>query len=65
MINDQEQRQYLISVSHGIVEYKDCHGSDIESLIKCADDKMYDEKRYIKEELKVQIIRSIKRSQSS
>lgn len=56
-INEQEGRLYLISVSHGIVTCDKFEKVDIEFLIKNADDKMYAEKKYIKETLKVQIIR--------
>ncbi len=57
-INEQEGRLYLISVSHGIVTCDKFEKVDIEFLIKNADDKMYAEKKYIKETLKVQIIRN-------
>lgn len=56
-INNQENRAYNISVSHGIVEHDNSERSEIEFLIKRADDKMYSEKKYIKEELKVKIIK--------
>lgn len=49
MINEQEDRHYLISVSHGIVfcgGEKSCTTTD--NMIKAADEKMYDEKRFIK-----------------
>lgn len=59
-INEQEDRKYIISVSHGIVDVESLEISEVESLIKTADDKMYAEKKYIKEELKVQIIKSAK-----
>jgi len=45
-------------VSHGIVDFGSYEISEVESLIKSADDKMYAEKKYIKEELKIQIIKS-------
>ncbi|MGE4284722.1 MAG: diguanylate cyclase [Clostridia bacterium] len=60
VINEQEERPYIISVSHGIVEYDNHEQSEVELLIKNADDKMYTEKRHIKEELKVKIIKSEK-----
>ncbi|MBF4692298.1 diguanylate cyclase [Fusibacter ferrireducens] len=57
-INIEENRKYMISVSHGIVDYGNDEISEVELLIKSADDKMYAEKKYIKEELNVQIIKS-------
>ena len=56
-INDNEDRAYVISVSHGIVEYDNFQKSEVELLIKNADDKMYLEKKHIKEELKIKIIK--------
>lgn len=56
-INIEEGRRYIISVSHGIVDFGSYEISEVESLIKLADDKMYAEKKYIKEELKVKIIK--------
>ena len=49
-INAEEDRNYLISVSHGIVSCganKTCATTD--SMIQAADEKMYDEKRVIKQ----------------
>lgn len=57
-INVEENRKYMISVSHGIVDYGNDEISEVELLIKSADDKMYAEKKYIKEKLNVQIIKS-------
>lgn len=57
-INKQEEKRYIISVSHGIVDFGSYEISEVESLIRAADDKMYAEKKYIKEELKVRIIKS-------
>ena len=57
-INLEEDRRYIISVSLGIVDFGSYEISEVESLIKSADDKMYAEKKYIKEELKIQIIKS-------
>lgn len=56
-INIEEGRRYIISVSHGVVDFGSYEISEVESLIKLADDKMYVEKKYIKEELKVKIIK--------
>ncbi len=56
-INKKEDRRYIISVSHGIDELDSYESPDVESVIKNADDKMYAEKKYIKEELKAGVIR--------
>lgn len=56
-INTQEERRYIISVSHGIVDFDNSEKSEVELLIKGADEKMYAEKKHIKEELQVKIIR--------
>lgn len=52
-INDQENRPYMVSVSHGIVSNKTSQRTEVDSLIKLADEKMYEEKRIIKENLDV------------
>ncbi len=57
-INDFENRPYLVSVSHGIVEYDNALKPGLEDLIKAADEKMYDEKKSIKKELKESIVRA-------
>lgn len=56
-INQEEYRPYLISVSHGIVEYNNRQKIELDDLIKEADEKMYLEKRKMKEELGINIIR--------
>lgn len=56
-INKKEDRKYIISVSHGIIEYNSSEKREVEWLIKKADEKMYKEKRYIKEELNIKIIK--------
>lgn len=48
-INLVEKRLYNLSVSHGIVEVTNESAEEIEELIKRADEKMYEEKRVIKE----------------
>jgi diguanylate cyclase (GGDEF)-like protein len=58
VINSHEERPYVISASHGIAEYDSDEKSEVDLLIKYADDEMYSEKKYIKEELKIKIIRS-------
>lgn len=52
-INEEENRPYLISVSHGIVAYKHEKNMLIDDLIKMADELMYQEKRVIKKNIKV------------
>ncbi len=56
-INKTEDRRYIISVSHGIVAFDNYEKSELEMLIRTADDRMYIEKKYIKEELKVKFIK--------
>jgi diguanylate cyclase (GGDEF)-like protein len=51
-INTEGDRDYLISVSHGVVVYDSNKDVELEALIKEADEKMYEEKRYIKKTLK-------------
>lgn len=57
VINDNEERAYIISVSHGVAEYNNLEKSEVEILIKEADDKMYKEKRYLKEQKKIEVIK--------
>lgn len=52
-INKNEKRPYVISVSHGIVDYDNKQKSQVDDLIKEADQKMYEEKRKIKKDLDV------------
>jgi len=53
-INSMEDRNYIISASHGIVEIKDTENKiDLSALITKADDKMYTEKVRIKKSLSV------------
>lgn len=52
-INDNEDRPYLISVSHGIVSRNNSEKSEVDDLIKLADERMYEEKRIIKENFDV------------
>lgn len=60
-INKTGNRPYIINVSHGIAQYdsnaKHIEGQDIEQLIKLADERMYEEKRYLKEVLKKPVVR--------
>ncbi|WFD10938.1 diguanylate cyclase domain-containing protein [Tepidibacter hydrothermalis] len=52
-INDEENRAYIVSVSHGIEECKFHHNEYIDSIINSADQKMYNEKREIKKGLTI------------
>ena len=59
-INEKEGRPYLISISHGIVEYDNNQRPGLESFINMADSKMYEEKKFIKEVLKFKAVRNWK-----
>jgi len=52
-INQNENRQYIISVSHGIVDFDNKQKTHVDNLINAADEKMYDEKQNIKAGLNV------------
>ncbi len=52
-INLKESRPYIISVSHGIVEYNNEQKTEINDLIQKADEKMYKEKEIVKRNLNV------------
>jgi diguanylate cyclase (GGDEF)-like protein len=52
-INSEDNREYLISISHGIAEYTPQAKNYLDELISEADKKMYDEKRDIKKKIKV------------
>lgn len=47
-INETEHREYIISVSHGIVSQAANSNQILDNLIKIADEKMYEEKKIIK-----------------
>lgn len=47
-INRDEGRPYVMSVSHGIVDFDNNHKTHIDELINAADEKMYNEKQIIK-----------------
>lgn len=53
IVNETENRDYIISASHGIETFQSNYGQDIEAIINKADEKMYSEKRLIKKDLKV------------
>lgn len=52
-INETESRDYIISVSHGMVHYGRSQREEIDFLLKEADEKMYEEKKVLKKELNV------------
>ena len=52
-INETEDRQYIISVSHGIDEFNFSTDEYIDEIVSLADEKMYDEKRKIKKDFKI------------
>lgn len=53
IVNENENRSYLISVSHGIETFRCDSNKYIDAIVNRADEKMYDEKRRIKKDLKV------------
>lgn len=53
--NNSLENPFLISVSHGIIEYN--NGFTLEELIRIADEKMYEEKKRYKEDKEYQILR--------
>jgi len=52
-INKEENRPYIISVSHGIVDFDNKRKTHVDDLINAADEKMYNEKQNIKNGLNV------------
>lgn len=52
-INTTEDRAYLISVSHGVVDFDNKQKTHVDDLISAADEKMYHEKQIIKVNLSV------------
>ncbi len=52
-VNETENRKYLISVSHGIESFQINSSQYIDTIVNSADEKMYNEKRIIKKDLKV------------
>ena len=51
-INEVENREYIVSVSHGIEEFKFDANEYIDEIINLADEKMYNEKKIIKKDFK-------------
>ncbi|PRX18520.1 diguanylate cyclase (GGDEF)-like protein [Orenia metallireducens] len=49
-INSTEEREYIISASHGFVEYDGSDSISLNELIEIADDRMYEDKRCHKKE---------------
>ena len=52
-INNDKNHPYIISVSHGIVDFDNKQTTPVDSLIHAADEKMYKEKQIIKVNLNV------------
>jgi diguanylate cyclase (GGDEF)-like protein len=52
-INETENRKYLISVSHGIEQIWQQSNHYIDEVVNRADEKMYEEKKKIKKEVKI------------
>jgi len=52
-INENEDRKYLVSVSHGIAEYDKQKNILTDELISLADERMYEEKRVMKKNIKI------------
>jgi len=52
-INEEENKPYLISVSHGIVDFDNHQRTHVDELINAADEIMYHEKQRIKADLMV------------
>lgn len=53
VINARENRPYMISVSHGIVDFEHANEILVDDLIKVADEKMYQEKSEIKKNIHI------------
>ncbi len=53
IINENENRKYLVSASHGIANFSEKQKEDIQHVIGNADEKMYKEKQRIKKGLKI------------
>jgi len=52
-INNTKSKPYIVSASHGIIEYDSIVEGDIDELIKRADIKMYAEKGDLKKKIKI------------
>ncbi len=50
-ININENRKYIISVSHGIIDSLGLEEKLVDKIVKKADEKMYEEKKLIKESI--------------
>ena len=52
-INEKNENSYVVSLSHGITQYKFTTNEKIQDVIQAADELMYEEKRRIKQKFKV------------
>lgn len=52
-INQEDNRPYIISVSHGIVDFNNKQKIQVDDLLNAADEKMYNEKQIIKAKFNV------------
>lgn len=52
-INQNDNRPYNISVSHGVVDFENKQKTHVDELINAADEKMYEEKKIMKAGLNV------------
>lgn len=52
-INIKENREYIVSVSHGLIEIDNKNHKSIEELVSQADEKMYIEKKAMGKKLKI------------
>lgn len=53
LINEVENRKYILSASHGIAYGDSKNDTFIDTLVNLADEKMYEEKREIKKNIKI------------
>ena len=56
-INKSLEKPYIISVSHGVVGCSNKDECSVDTLIKIADEKMYEEKRKMKEDVEFSVVR--------
>ncbi len=50
-LNEEDIKKFKISISHGISEYLPCKMDPIDSIINLADERMYEEKKIIKQNI--------------
>lgn len=53
LFNETQNKKYIISVSHGIEEFQMSSTDSIDAIINKADERMYDEKRIMKKDVKI------------